>query len=295
MINKVASIPKVKLIECPRDAMQGLDYFIPTEQKIRYLNALLDVGFDTIDCGSFVSPKAIPQMADTADVIRRLNWSPEKSALLVIVANRRGAQEAVAYEQIQYVGFPFSISETFQLRNTNATCEASVGRVEEIQNLCHNHGKTLVVYLSMAFGNPFGDPWHEEMLLQWLEKLKQLEVTHFSLADTVGLADAERIRQVLQKVLPYASDLEIGLHLHTTPDTWKEKIEAAWACGCFRYDGALRGYGGCPMASDRLVGNMPMENLIAFFENQQIPTGVDREHLAYALQLAAEIFQPAHA
>lgn len=272
--------------------MQGLDYFIPTEKKIRYLNALLEVGFDTLDCGSFVSPKAIPQMADTAEVIRALNWSPDKSALLVIVANSRGAQQAVAYESISYIGFPFSLSETFQQRNAHASIQESLGRVEDIQSLCQKNGKRLVVYLSMAFGNPYGDPWHPEIILQWLEKLVALEVRWVSLADTTGIADAPLIRQVLTAVMPHAGGITLGLHLHTTPQSWREKMDVAWACGCRRFDGALRGLGGCPMAADHLVGNMPMENMVAYFHEMGVATGVDRERLTQVLLLASETFQP---
>lgn len=281
-----------KLIECPRDAMQGLPYFIPTEKKIRYLNSLLEVGFDTLDCGSFVSPKAIPQMADTAEVLRGLDLNHTRTHLLVIVANVRGAQQAVGYEQIRYLGFPFSVSETFQQRNAHASIDASLARVEEIQNLCTRHNKTLVVYLSMAFGNPYGDPWSPEVVMHWMDKLIGLEVKVISLADTIGIADAPLVRHLLQQVMPAANGVEVGLHLHTHPQNWREKMEAAWACGCRRYDGALRGLGGCPMAADQLVGNMPTENLISFFAEQGINSSINPEKLQQCLSLAAAVFQP---
>ncbi|MES2796524.1 MAG: hydroxymethylglutaryl-CoA lyase [Bacteroidota bacterium] len=257
----------IKLIECPRDAIQGIDAFIPTQKKINYLNYLLSLNvFDTIDFGSFVSPKLIPQMADTATVIRGLNLSKTNTKLLAIVANERGAEEATQYDSIQYLGYPFSISETFQIRNTNATIEKSVVRLRNIQNICIQKNKQLVVYISMAFGNPYQDRWDAEIVMEWLEKLKAFDIQIFSLSDTVGVATIESINYLCSHIIPYNSDLEIGLHLHTESSNWKEKIEAALYQCCSRFDGAILGYGGCPMAQDELVGNMPMENLLAYFK-----------------------------
>lgn len=255
----------MKIIECPRDAIQGLHHFIPTEKKIAYINQLLASNlFDTIDFGSFVSPKAIPQMADTKGVLSGGNLFETKTKLLAIIANERGAQEASAYERITYLGYPFSVSETFQLRNTNATIAESLERVKAIQAICEKTSKQLVLYISMGFGNPYGDVWNAEIVLEWVEKLKQLGIKIFSLSDTVGVANPESIRYLFENLIPQHPDLEFGAHLHTTPDTWKEKIESAYNAGCRRFDGAILGYGGCPMAADELVGNMPTENLLSF-------------------------------
>jgi hydroxymethylglutaryl-CoA lyase len=258
----------MKIIECPRDAIQGLHHFIPTEKKIAYINQLLASNlFDTIDFGSFVSPKAIPQMADTKGILYGDYLFESKTKLLAIIANERGAQEASAYEQITYLGYPFSVSETFQLRNTNATIAESLERVKAIQDICIKTDKQLVLYISMGFGNPYGDIWNAEIVLEWVEKLKQLGISIFSLADTVGVATPESIRYLFENLIPQHPDLEFGAHLHTTPDTWKEKIESAFDAGCRRFDGAILGYGGCPMAADELVGNMPTENLLSFAGN----------------------------
>lgn len=258
----------MKIIECPRDAIQGLHHFITTEKKIAYINQLLASNlFDTIDFGSFVSPKAIPQMADTKGVLSGGNLFETKTKLLAIIANERGAQEASAYERITYLGYPFSVSETFQLRNTNATIAESLERVKAIQEICEKAGKQLVLYISMGFGNPYGDVWNAEIVLEWVEKLKQLGIKIFSLSDTVGVANPESIKYLFENLIPQHPDLEFGAHLHTTPDTWKEKIESAYSAGCRRFDGAILGYGGCPMAADELVGNMPTENLLSFIGN----------------------------
>lgn len=258
----------MKIIECPRDAIQGLHQFIPTEKKIAYINQLLASNlFDTIDFGSFVSPKAIPQMADTKGVLSGGNLFESETKLLAIIANERGAQEASAYERINYLGYPFSVSETFQLRNTNATIAESLERVKAIQEICEKAGKQLVLYISMGFGNPYGDVWNAEIVLEWVEKLKQLGIKIFSLSDTVGVANPESIKYLFENLISKHPDLEFGAHLHTTSDTWKEKVESAYNAGCRRFDGAILGYGGCPMAADELVGNMPTENLLSFIGN----------------------------
>jgi hydroxymethylglutaryl-CoA lyase len=249
----------IKIIECPRDAMQGWAHQIATETKINYINNLLKIGFDTIDCGSFVSPKAIPQMADTAKVLEEINLENSKSKLLVIVANERGAQEAVLQSKITYIGYPFSISETFQKLNTNSTIEESLHRVEAIQKLCVAHQKQLVLYISMGFGNPYGDEYNAALVIKWVSVLKEFGIKIFSLSDTVGLAQAQDI-----------SYIEFGAHLHTTADTWQEKIDAAVQAGCKRFDGAIGGIGGCPMAQNELVGNMDTINLVNYFKDLDI-------------------------
>lgn len=255
----------MKLIECPRDAIQGLYHFIPTEKKINYINLLLESNlFDTIDFGSFVSPKAIPQMADTAEVVRGLDLSKSNAKLLAIIANERGATEASQFEQISYLGYPFSISETFQLRNTNATIAESLERVKAIQEISEKFDKQLVIYISMGFGNPYGDEWNAEIAIKWVDELQKLGIKIFSLSDTVGVATPESITYLFENLIPKYPNLEFGAHLHTTPDTWQEKIDAAYRAGCRRFDGAILGYGGCPMAADELVGNMPMENLLTY-------------------------------
>jgi hydroxymethylglutaryl-CoA lyase len=285
---------ELKLIECPRDAMQGWKHFISTEKKIEYINSLLEVGFDTIDFGSFVSPKAIPQMADTRNVTQKLKVDPTqsgtKSKLLAIVANVRGAEEAVNHGLISYLGFPFSISPTFQIRNANSTIEESLSRVEEIQNLCLKNNKQLVIYLSMGFGNPYGDEYSEEILLKWASEMVEREIKIISLADTVGVATPEQISFALNSLIPKYPDTVIGVHLHSTPTNWKEKLEAAVNAGCKRFDGALKGIGGCPMAQDDLVGNMNTELLIAYLEERNLINGLNKEALQRCLQLASEIF-----
>ncbi len=279
-----------KIIECPRDAMQGWTHLIPTEKKIKYINALLKVGFDTIDFGSFVSPKAIPQMADTKEVISKLDLVNSKSKLLAIVANTRGAKDAVMYNEITFLGFPFSISPTFQLRNTNSTMEESIIRVEEIQELCLKNNKQLVIYLSMGFGNPYGDEYNDEILLHWANEMAMCEIKIISLADTVGVATAEQISFALQTLLPKYNDIEFGVHLHSTSTNKKEKLKAAADAGCRRFDGALKGIGGCPMAQDDLVGNMPTEFMLDYFQQQNLSLNINEDALAKALIIANEIF-----
>jgi hydroxymethylglutaryl-CoA lyase len=280
----------IQLIECPRDAMQGWKHFIPTERKIEYINSLLQVGFDTIDFGSFVSAKAIPQMADTKKVVRKLKLQSSKSKLLAIVANVRGAEEAVNYDEISFLGFPFSISPTFQLRNTNSTINESLSRVEETQNLCSKHNKQLVIYLSMGFGNPYGDEYNEEILLKWADEMVKKEIKIISLADTVGVATPEQISFALNSLIPKYPETVFGVHLHSTPKNWKEKLGAAVNAGCKRFDGALKGIGGCPMAQDDLVGNMNTELMISYFEEKNLLIDLNKDALQRSLQLASEIF-----
>ena len=280
----------LKLIECPRDAMQGLHQWIPTETKANYLQALLGVGFDTLDFGSFVSPKAIPQMRDTAAVLERLDLSATRTKLLAIVANRRGATDAARFEQIDYLGYPFSISETFQLRNTNATIEESLDRVREMLDICTGAGKEMVVYISMGFGNPYGDPWNVDIVQHWVHTLAELGVRIFQLSDTIGVSTPDSISYLFSNLIPNHPNLEIGAHLHTTPDTWREKIEAAYTSGCRRYDGAIRGYGGCPMAKDDLTGNMPTEHLVHYFDEQHENDGVDYQAFLRCLNLSGLVF-----
>lgn len=296
---------KVTLVECPRDAMQGWHDIIPTEKKIEYLNALLQVGFHTLDFGSFVSARAIPQMADTAAVLEGLDNhliaapgkhdpADRRTRLLAIVANFRGAEEAAAFDQISYLGFPFSVSETFQLRNANKTIEGSLATVEEIQELCIRKDKQLVVYISMGFGNPYGDPWSEEVVFEWVETLTRLGIGIISLADTVGLATPGQVFSVTDYLVRQLPDHTIGVHLHSTPKHWKAKVDAALQAGCRRFDGALKGIGGCPMAGDHLVGNMDTALMIPYFEHHNeygsLLQGLDDAALAASLRLAGEIF-----
>jgi hydroxymethylglutaryl-CoA lyase len=280
----------MQLIECPRDAMQGWKHFIPTEKKIEYINSLLEVGFHTIDFGSFVSPKAIPQMADTREVIQKLKVQSSGSKLLAIVANTRGAEEAGVYDEITYLGFPFSISPTFQMRNANSTIEESLKRVEEIQDLCFKKNKQLVIYLSMGFGNPYGDEYNEDILLKWFDEMVKREVTIISLADTVGIATPGQISFALNALIPKYRNTTIGVHLHSTINNLKQKLEAAVNAGCKRFDGALKGIGGCPMAQDDLVGNMNTELIISYLEEKNFLTGLNKEALQKSLELASEIF-----
>ncbi len=282
----------IKLIECPRDAMQGLKEFIPTETKANYINQLLKAGFDTIDFGSFVSPKAIPQMRDTAEVLSMLDLSQTKTKLLAIVANQRGANDASQFEEIQYLGYPFSISETFQIRNTNATIEESLERVQDIQNICLATGKEMVVYISMGFGNPYGDPWNVEIVMKWADRLADMGIKILQLSDTIGVSSPASITYLFSNLIPMCKPkgIELGAHLHTEPHNWKEKIDAAWQSGCTRYDGAIKGFGGCPMAKDDLTGNMPMENMVHFFKNRNVETGVDLTEFQKAMEMAVEVF-----
>lgn len=280
----------VKLIECPRDAMQGLHDFIPTDTKAEYINQLLKVGFDTIDFGSFVSPKAIPQLKDTAEVLNKLNLSTTKSKLLAIVANQRGAEDACNFEEINYLGFPFSISETFQQRNTNSSISESLVRVADIQGLCKKNNKELVVYISMAFGNPYGDEWNSDIVIEWTKKLADLGIKTIALSDTIGVSNPENIKYLFSNIIPEFNNVEIGAHLHTTPDTWEEKVNAAYQNGCKRFDGAIKGFGGCPMAEDDLTGNMPTENLINYFNQNKIETGINSDEFNQSIIKALEIF-----
>lgn len=279
---------KIKVIECPRDAMQGIKEFIPTETKAAYIQKLLACGFDSLDFGSFVSPKAIPQMRDTAEVLGMLDLSATDTKLLAIVANRRGAVAALEHPEIQYLGYPFSVSETFQLRNTNATLAESLERVKQIQELTLAAGKEMVLYLSMGFGNPYGDPWNVEVVEQWVSQLAELDIRIFQLSDTIGVSAPASISYLFSSLIPRYPDLDIGAHLHTTPSTWEEKIAAALEAGCLRYDGAIRGFGGCPMAKDDLTGNMPTENLFAHFGFER--TGVDRDLFFEALRTSDLVF-----
>lgn len=282
--------PAVKLIECPRDAIQGWKTFIPTEKKIEYIKTLLQAGFDTLDFGSFVSAKAIPQMADTKDVIENIEPGTSRTKLLAIVANTRGAEEAAQFDLISYLGFPFSVSETFQQRNTNSSIEESLHRVEEIQNLCKKTGKQLVVYISMGFGNPYNDPYSEEIVYKWVNQLVQLDIQIISLADTVGLASPEQVHRMTHFLVTSLPNIEIGVHLHSRPDNRKEKLDAALRAGCRRFDGAIKGIGGCPMAHDELVGNMNTEWMIRYFEESNFETGISMEVLEKSIQMAGEIF-----
>lgn len=263
--------------------MQGLHEFIPTEKKVDYINDLLKVGFDTIDFGSFVSPKAIPQMRDTSAVLNGLDLSATDSKLLAIVANELGATDALSFEEIDFLGYPFSISETFQQRNTNASLDESLSRVEKIQSLVKAKGKNLVVYLSMGFGNPYGDHWHPDVVISWSERLhKELDISILSLSDTIGVSDPYNITQLFDDLIPELPHVEFGAHLHTTPDAWEEKVAAAYLSGCRRMDGALKGFGGCPMAKDDLTGNMPSEKMISWFELENVHHGIDLDLLAKA-------------
>ena len=288
----IADVAKLKVIECPRDAMQGLHDFIPTERKVAYIQQLLAVGFDTLDVGSFVSPKAIPQMADTAEVIATLDLSQTNTKLLTIVANTRGAQSAVATPQVDYLGYPFSVSETFQIRNTNADLDESVERLGSIYELCRDHGKELVVYLSMGFGNPYGDPWNVQVVARWVDRLAEMGVRILQLSDTIGVSTPESIRYLFENLIPAYPDIEIGAHLHTTPDTWREKVDAAHTSGCRRFDGALRGFGGCPMAADALTGNMPTEKLLTYLREVDEPR-INESALAASLRMLPEVFPAA--
>jgi hydroxymethylglutaryl-CoA lyase len=280
----------LKIIECPRDAMQGLHDFIPTESKIKYINSLLKCGFDTIDFGSFVSPQAIPQLRDTADVLAKLELNSH-SKLLAIVANERGAVDACNFDEINYLGFPFSVSESFQKRNTNSTIEESLVRVEAIQNLALKNKKELVLYLSMGFGNPYGDEWNPDIVIKWSELLySKLDIKIQALSDTIGIADTESIINLFNKLIPELPKVEFGAHLHTLPENAKKLIEAAYNAGCRRFDSAIKGYGGCPMASDDLTGNMPTEKMLEFFIENKIISGIDEKLFNDSMSLALSIF-----
>lgn len=285
---------KIKLIECPRDAMQGIKDFIPTTEKIQYIQSLLRCGFDTIDFGSFVSPKAIPQMVDTKEVLAGLDLSKTSSKLLAIVANVRGAQDAVLHPEIDYLGYPFSISENFQMRNTHKTIEESVDTLQEILNLAHSHEKEVVAYLSMGFGNPYGDPWSVEIVGEWTERLSAMGVNILSLSDTVGTSDAETINYLFSNLIPAYPNIEFGAHLHTTPTSWHEKIDAAYKAGCRRFDGAIQGFGGCPMAKDELTGNMPTEKMLSYFNAAKADANVKMASFESSYNESSKIFNQYH-
>jgi len=288
-IKTESSKPSIKLVECPRDAMQGLHDFIPTEIKIKYLNLLLKVGFDTLDFGSFVSPKAIPQMRDTEEVLAQLDLST-KTKLLAIVANLKGVENAVKHSEISYLGFPFSISETFQQRNTNSSIAQSLNTVEEMLGLCSKHNKEAVVYLSMGFGNPYGDKWNTDIVSHWTNELVQKGVKIISLADTVGVSTPEKIKTILPPLAQQFQNIEFGLHLHSTPQQRLEKIEVAFTAGCTRMDSALKGFGGCPMAADDLTGNIATEDVIHYLKGQGVELGLDMGKWGEAMLFSSNIF-----
>ncbi|WP_396596472.1 hydroxymethylglutaryl-CoA lyase [Dokdonia sp. R86516] len=284
----------VKIIECPRDAMQGIKDWIPTESKVQYIQSLLRCGFDTIDVGSFVSPKAIPQMKDSAEVLHSLDLSKTDSKLLSIVANLRGAQDAVQHEMVDYLGYPFSISENFQMRNTHKTIAQSVDLLKDIIELADSKDKELVVYISMGFGNPYGDPWNVDIVGEWAEKLSGMGVKILSLSDTVGTSDAETIDYLFSNLIKRYPKVEFGAHLHTTPSTWHEKVDAAYKAGCRRFDGAIQGFGGCPMAADDLTGNMPTEKLVSYFASVKADDNVNAMSFESSYNEALKIFQKYH-
>lgn len=284
----------VKLIECPRDAMQGIKDWIPTGQKVQYIQSLLNCGFDTIDFGSFVSPKAIPQMVDTAAVLSELDMSSTQTKLLAIVANIRGAQAAISHPEITYLGYPFSISENFQMRNTHKTIAESIATLSEILTLAAASNKQVVTYLSMGFGNPYGDPWSLDIVGQWAQKLSQMGVTILSLSDTVGTSTPESISYLFSNLIPTYPNIEFGAHLHTTPSAWHEKLDAAYKAGCRRFDGAIQGFGGCPMAKDELTGNMPTEKMLSYFTTQKAKTNIRTMSFESAHNKASDLFNKYH-
>ena len=281
----------MKIIECPRDAMQGIQEYIPAKVKADYINSLLQVGFDTIDFGSFVSPKAIPQMRDTAEVLDNLNLDNTKTKLLAIVANERGANDACQFEQISYLGFPFSISETFQKRNINSTISESFRRLSAVREICFKNNKKLVTYFSMAFGNPYGDEWSTYIVAHWAEKLlNELGIKILSLSDTIGTSNRDNIRFLFEKLIPEFPQVEFGAHLHTTPQAWEEKVDAAFKAGCRRFDAAIKGYGGCPMAKDELTGNMPTEKLLLYLKDKNLTDSFDFSMFDVAMKNSSKVF-----
>lgn len=284
----------IHITECPRDAMQGIKQFIPTELKVEYLNQLLKVGFDTLDFGSFVSPKAIPQMQDTAKLMDKLDVSRTQTKLLAIIANARGAEDACSFEPIHYLGFPFSISETFQQRNTNSGIMESLQRVEEIQNLCVKHNKELLVYISMAFGNPYGDPWNEDIAIEWGKKLSSLGIKHLALADTVGSSTPDSITRLFTALLPELPNVTLGAHLHSTKEKSQEKIKAAVLSGCTRFDVAIHGFGGCPMAKEDLTGNIATEDLLYYLDKHGFGSTLQEKELQTAYEMSWKIFNNFH-
>jgi hydroxymethylglutaryl-CoA lyase len=283
--------PEIKITECPRDAMQGIHNFIPTEIKVEYINLLLQVGFDTIDFGSFVSPKAIPQMRDTAEVLQKLDLSTTKSKLLAIIANYRGAEDACKHEEIYYLGYPFSISETFQLRNANTTINDAFDTVKRIKELSATNTKELMVYLSMSFGNPYGDEWNLETVLHWAGKLIAEGINIIALADTIGMATAGQVAEIYPALCTTFPKTEFGVHLHATPDNWHDKIAAAYKSGCKRFDAAIKGYGGCPMAADELTGNIATENVVRYLQSQNISLGLNMDKLTEAMEYSGKVFK----
>ena len=285
---------EVKIIECPRDAMQGIKAFIPTQTKVDYIQSLLRVGFDTIDFGSFVSPKAIPQMVDTAEVLSKLDLSKTRSKLLAIIANTQGAESASKHKKIQYLGYPFSISENFQMRNTHKTIAESLVTLQEILDIANATDKEVVAYLSMGFGNPYGDPWNVEIVGEWTERLSNMGVKILSLSDTVGSSTPEVIEYLFSNLIPNYKHIEFGAHLHTTPDKWFEKVDAAYKSGCRRFDGAIQGFGGCPMAKDDLTGNMPTEKMLSYFTTQKASTETSPMSFESAYNEATKIFTVYH-
>jgi len=284
----------LKLVECPRDAMQGIKEFIPTVEKAAYINTILKAGFDTIDFGSFVSPKSIPQLRDTAEVLGMLDLSATRSKLLAIIANTRGAEDAVKFEPIKYLGFPFSVSETFQKRNTNSGIDESLIRVEEIQNLCVKHNKQLVVYLSMAFGNPYGDVWNSDLVLKWAERMYKMDIRILALADTIGCSTPENIKYLFSQLIPEFEAVEFGAHLHSRAETAKEKIEAAFNSGCRRFDSAILGFGGCPMANDDLTGNIATETILGYLSAMDKDDGIDHVVFRKAIEQSQFLFNRYH-
>ncbi|WP_306352697.1 hydroxymethylglutaryl-CoA lyase [Flavobacterium sp. '19STA2R22 D10 B1'] len=284
----------VKIIECPRDAMQGIKMFIPTEKKVQYIQSLLRVGFDTLDFGSFVSPKAIPQMVDTAEVLAQLDLSDTKSKLLAIIANTRGAELASEHAPIQYLGYPFSISENFQMRNTHKTIAESLVTLQEILEIADKSNKEVVAYLSMGFGNPYGDPWNVEIVGDWTEKLSNMGVKILSLSDTVGSSTPDVIEYLFSNLIPKYPEIEFGAHLHTTPDKWFEKVDSAYKAGCRRFDGAIQGFGGCPMAKDDLTGNMPTEKMLSYFTTVKEDTGTSPMSFESSYNEATKLFGVYH-
>jgi hydroxymethylglutaryl-CoA lyase len=285
---------KVKMIECPRDAMQGIKTFIPTDEKIKYIQSLLGCGFDTIDFGSFVSPRAIPQMVDTGEVLAGLDLSKTSSRLLAIVANVRGAQDACQHSSIYYLGYPFSISENFQMRNTHKTITQSVEILREILTIADASGKEVVTYISMGFGNPYGDPWNVEIVGEWTQKLASMGVRILSLSDTVGTSTPEVIDYLFSNLIPLYPNIEFGAHLHTTPTKWHEKVEAAYQAGCRRFDGAVQGFGGCPMARDELTGNMPTEKILSYLTSIKAKANVNWMAFEAAYNKATDLFSAYH-
>ncbi len=281
---------QITIIDCPRDAMQGIKEFIPTNKKVDFINAILKVGFPIVDFGSFVSPKAIPQMADTAEVLNKLDLANTNSKLLAIVANVRGANDAASFAEVEYLGYPFSVSEEFQKRNTNRTIEESLHIVEEIQDIAFRHKKRLVVYLSMGFGNPYGEHWSPELVIMWSERLEQMGVSTLALSDTIGSATPEVITQLFSHLIPALPEIQFGAHLHTIPNDWHPKVKAAWDAGCRRFDGAIKGFGGCPMATDDLIGNMPTEKLLSFATENKLQHGLNSLAFETAYNQALKTF-----